>query len=134
MPALLFLLVLDTRWRKLRIACALLMFTMIIVVGSIPGARADIGQYATGIVLHSIAYAIIAFLLFTGTTGSHALRALKSVLTVAAMGAIDETVQSFFPYRHGAVSDWLVDCTAAALTCMLLWIILPAAAPASEIH
>ena len=134
MPALLFLLVLDTRWRKLRLACALLMFTTIVVVGSIPGARADIGNYASGIILHSIAYAIIALLLFTGTTGSHAARALKSVLTVAAMGAIDETVQSFFPYRHAAVSDWLVDCTAAALTCMLLWVFLPAAAPASEIH
>lgn len=134
MPTLFSLLVIDPRWRKPRIACALLLFVTIIVAGSIPGARADIGEYASGVVLHSLAYSVIAFLLFTGTNGTRAARALKSLLTVAAMGALDETVQSFFPYRHAAVSDWLVDCTAAALTCMLFALILPAADPVSEIH
>jgi VanZ family protein len=125
MPALFSLLVLDPKLRKLRYGCALLIYAAILVMGSIPGARAEIGQYATGLVLHSLAYAVLTFLVFTGSTGSARRRALKSVLTVALMGAGDELLQSFFPYRGAAVSDWLVDCNAAILTSALLWALLP---------
>ena len=41
------------------------------------------------------------------------------------MGAGDELLQSFFPYRGAAVGDWLVDCSAALLTAALLWAVLP---------
>ncbi len=101
------------------------MFLAIIVIGSIPGARSDIAEIGSGLVLHSVAYATIAFLLFTGSHASPPRRALKAVLTVAAMGAIDEFIQTFLPYRHGAVLDWLVDCNAALLMSALLWSIWP---------
>jgi VanZ family protein len=130
MPALFALLVLDPKLRKLRLGCALLMYAAILVMGSIPGARAEIGLYATGVVLHSIAYAILTFLLFTGSTGSARSRALKAVLGVALMGAGDELLQSLFPYRGAAVADWLVDCTAAVITAALLWALLPKPAAA----
>lgn len=130
MPALFALLVLDPKLRKLRLGCALLMYAAILVMGSIPGARAEIGQYATGVVLHSLAYAILTFLLFTGSTGSARSRALKSVLAVALMGAGDELLQSLFPYRGAAVADWLVDCNAAVITAALLWALLPKPAAA----
>jgi VanZ family protein len=130
MPALFALLVLDPKLRKLRLGCALLMYAAILVMGSIPGARAEIGRYATGVVLHSIAYAILTFLLFTGSTGSARSRALKAVLGVALMGAGDELLQSLFPYRGAAVGDWLVDCTAAVITAALLWALLPKPAAA----
>ena len=126
MSALLSLLVLDTRLRRLRLIAGFAMYAAIIVLGSIPGARADIGQYAPGIALHSIAYAIITFLLFTGTQGTPRARAIKAVLTVAAMGACDEFVQSFLPYRSADVRDWMVDCGAALLTGAALWAFLPA--------
>lgn len=121
-------LVLDPKLRRLRYGCALLIYAAILVMGSIPGARAEIGQYATGLVLHSLAYAVLTFLVFTGSTGSGRSRAIKSVLTIALMGAADELLQSFFPYRGAAVSDWLVDCNAAILTAALLWALLPKAA------
>ena len=74
--------------------------------------------------LHATAYAGITFLLLTGSTGSLPARAAKAVATVAAMGAFDETVQSFLPYRTGAVADWMIDVTAAlacaAACCVLL--------------
>ncbi|HEU4372631.1 MAG TPA: VanZ family protein [Telluria sp.] len=130
MPALLTLLVLDPKLRKLRLRCALLMYAAILVMGSIPGARAEIGQYATGVVLHSVAYAILTFLLFTGSTGSARSRALKSVLAIALMGAGDELLQTLFPYRGAAVADWLVDCNAAVITAALLWAFLPEPAAA----
>jgi VanZ family protein len=130
MPSLFALLVLDPKLRKLRLGCALLMYAAILVMGSIPGARAEIGQYATGVVLHSLAYAILTFLVFTGATGSARSRALKAVLTVALMGAGDELLQTLFPYRGAAVADWLVDCSAAIVTATVLWALLPKPAAA----
>jgi VanZ family protein len=128
MPAFLSLLVLDPRLRKVRCACAILLYASIVIAGSIPGARAEIGHYASGVMLHSLAYAALAFLWFTGTSGPAPARALKAVLAVAAMGAGDELVQSFFPYRGADVRDWMVDCAAALVTAGLLWAVLPKSA------
>jgi VanZ family protein len=36
------------------------------------------------------------------------------------MGAIDEFVQSFFPYRTASVTDWLVDVGAGTLAAAAL--------------
>lgn len=132
MSALLSLLVLDPTLRPLRYYSAWLMYAAIVIMGSIPGARAGIGHYASGLVLHSLAYAILTFLIFTGGTGNARRRALKAVLTVALMGACDELVQLFFTYRGAAVSDWLVDCNAALITAALLWALLPNATPAPK--
>jgi len=125
MPALLYLLVLDPKLRKLRCAVAVALYLTIVVAGSIPGARAEIGNYASGMVLHSLAYSTLAFLWFTGSAGPAPARAMKAVLAVAAMGAGDEFIQSFFPYRGPDVRDWLVDCSAAIATCAVLWALLP---------
>lgn len=127
MPALLHLLLLDTRLRTLRYASAIALFLAIVIAGSIPGARADIGQYASGLVLHSLAYATLALLWFTASRGSGAARSLAAVGAIAVMGAIDEFVQSFFPYRGADVHDWMVDCCAAIVTCAILWLVLPKA-------
>lgn len=126
MPQFLSLLVLDERLRKRRYAAALAMFATIIALGSIPGARAEIGTFAPGLILHSIAYSCLALLLFTGLEGSRTERAIRAVLMVAAMGALDELVQSLLPYRVGSVLDWAVDCSAASTTAALLWAFLPA--------
>ena len=112
---------LTTAYARLRYWSAIVLYLLILVLGSVPHARADLGEVASGVVLHSLAYGGLAFLLFTGGSGSAARRGAKAVLTVALMGALDEFVQSFFPYRHAAVSDWLVDCTAALLAALLMW-------------
>lgn len=117
--------------QRLRYRTALFLYALVILIGDIPGARADVGQYASGVVLHSFGYGVLTLLLFSGTGGSMARRALLSVAMVALMGALDEFIQSFLPYRRGAVSDWLVDITAAvvvALPLMLLWPKMAAAA------
>ncbi len=117
------LLLLTNSHARLRYWTAIVLYLLILILGSLPGARQDIGQVASGLILHSIAYAGLTFLIFTGGTGSLRLRAGKAVLTIALMGALDEYVQSFFPYRHGAVSDWLVDCNAAVLTALFMWVL-----------
>jgi phosphoglycerol transferase MdoB-like AlkP superfamily enzyme len=118
-------LVLDDRLRRRRFYCALLMFAAILVMGSIPGARAEIGQFGSGAVLHSIAYGSLTFLLYTGNAGSRGQRVIKAVLTVALMGALDEFVQSFLPYRTGSPADWVIDICASLVTAALLWRFMP---------
>jgi VanZ family protein len=110
----------NPRARLLCRAAAVLMYLTIITTGNIPGARADIGTYAPGAVLHSIAYAVLAALWFVGSAGNPLARAGKAVLAVAVMGACDEFIQSFFPYRGAAVSDWAVDVAAAVVASTVL--------------
>lgn len=125
MHALFDLLVLDPKVRKLRLGLALVLYLAIVVIGSIPGERHAIGEYASGLVLHSIAYSGLAALWFTGSIGDGAQRALKAVFAIAVMGAVDETIQRFFPYRGASVGDWLVDCVAAVVMATILWAVLP---------
>jgi VanZ family protein len=129
LTALLSLLILDPALRKRRYQAALLLFAAIVGLGAIPGVRAEIGHYASGIVLHTLGYAAITFLLFTGSNGTPGARALRSVLTVLLMGAVDEFIQSFLPYRRGAFVDWLVDANAACICAGLLWAFLPEPSP-----
>lgn len=93
--------------------CGLALYLAVIVLGSIPGAREEVGHVASGLVLHFVTYACIAFLLACGTSGNATVKAAKAVFLVAAMGALDELIQSTLPYRHGAVADWAVDAGAA---------------------
>jgi VanZ family protein len=128
MSAFLYVLVCDPKLSKLRYGAALLIYALILALGSIPGARAEIGHYATGLVLHSLAYAVLTLLVYTGSSGNAGQRALKSVLTVALMGACDELVQTLFTYRGAAVSDWLVDFGASIFVSAFLSAVWPKAA------
>ncbi|QOY96561.1 VanZ family protein [Massilia sp. UMI-21] len=124
MPAFLSLLLFDPRLRSARIKTSLVLYAGVIAAGSIPGARAEVGEYAPGVVLHGLTYAFLTLLWFLGSTGSGVARAAKAVLAIALMGAADELVQSFLPYRSGDVNDWMVDVTAALLTSALLAVLV----------
>lgn len=121
-PASLFLV---PRFQLLAYRCAIALYLTILIFGSIPGARAGIGQYAPGGVLHAVAYSILTLLLFSGSTGNRSVRAIKSVLTILAMGAFDEYVQSFFSYRGADVMDWMLDVIAGIVCASMLWILWP---------
>lgn len=123
MRLLLQQIVLTSVHSTLRYRTAFGLYLMILVLGSIPGARADIGQVASGLALHACSYAFLTFLIYTGGSGGAAPRAFKAVLTITLMGALDELVQTFLPYRHGAVADWLVDTGAALVTASVMWML-----------
>jgi len=125
MRPFLALLVFDPWYRKLQFRCAFLLYLAVLVIGSIPGARADVGELASGLLLHSATYSLITLLLFSGANGTSWQKALKSFFIIAAMGATDEWVQSFFPYRQARVTDWLVDIAAAFITATVLLMIWP---------
>jgi VanZ family protein len=106
----------------LRYRSAFVLYLLIVVLGAVPGVRAEAGEVASGFVLHSIAYSTIAYLLFTGAGTQSFTKALHAFLWVVVMGAVDEYIQSFFPYRNGRVQDWLVDMGAAFLMLsILMW-------------
>ena len=107
---------------------ALAFFVMMVAVGSMPGARAEMGRFASGLVLHATAYACLGLLVFLGGRGSGWQRTVRATLMVAAMGAVDEGVQSLFPYRTAALTDWMLDVAAAALACVPLWMLWSGAA------
>lgn len=130
MADLLRYLFIEAPLARLRVVGAIVAYLAILVGGSIPGARAEIGEVASGVVLHSLAYAGLTLLLFGGVGGSPARRAIASVLAIAAMGALDESIQRFFPYRGAAVGDWLVDCSAAVVTATILYVLWPRLQPA----
>ncbi|MCG2585732.1 VanZ family protein [Massilia sp. TS11] len=111
-------LLLSQRWPRQRLALALCLYALAVIIGSVPGARAEMAHYASGVVLHGVSYAGLAWLWFTGSRGTPRQRALQAVAAVALMGAGDEWVQSFFPYRHASVLDWLVDLSAASLAAL----------------
>ena len=112
---------LGKKFQNVRFNSAIIIFLLILILGSIPRARAELGVVASGLVLHSLAYSAITFLLFTGLDGPKRSKFVQAVLIVAVMGAIDECIQSFFPYRHAAFSDWLVDFVASLVTAFVLF-------------
>ncbi len=116
-----FGILLNPKFQKFCYFAAMSFSLAIIVIGSLPGARNDIGQYASGWLLHSLAYAVLGVLIYVGSKGNESWRAVKTVLTVAVMGAADEYVQSFFPYRTAAIGDWMIDCSAGLAVSAILW-------------
>jgi VanZ family protein len=107
-------------YRKLRYYSAFVLYSAIVIFGAIPGVRAEAGELASGFVLHSLAYSTIAYLLFTGAKRQDLAAAMSAFLWVVVLGAADEFIQSFFPYRNGRVQDWIVDMGAALVTLSIL--------------
>ncbi|MES2104057.1 MAG: VanZ family protein [Pseudomonadota bacterium] len=119
MPVIVSSLLLDVRYREWRLHAAAL-YLLVLILGSVPGARQKLGELASGGVLHSLTYGVITLLLFAGFDFARVRKAGAAVLTVVCMGALDEYVQSFFPYRSATVHDWLVDIAASAITALAL--------------
>lgn len=52
-------------------------------------------------------------------------RALGAVIVATAMGAGDEFVQSFLPYRGASVLDWGIDIAASLVAAATMVVIYP---------
>ena len=115
----------DPRFQALCTRAAFIIYLLILIVGSIPGARQEIGEYAPGSVLHALAYAGLTVLLFLGCGKTVAERALGAVIVATAMGAGDEFVQSFLPYRGASVLDWGIDIAASLVAAAAMVVIYP---------
>jgi VanZ family protein len=113
-------LIVDEKNQTFMLRSAFLIYLAVLVFGSVPGARAEVGEVASGFVLHFFTYSCIAFLLFCGIDGQPPRKAIWAFFIVAMMGAFDEYLQRFFPYRSATVTDWCVDMSAGLFASVFL--------------
>ena len=99
------------------IAVASVFFALLLSIGSVPGYAKAASAMIDHRILHFVAYGFLSALIYGCMSGVPARRAKYTLLVIAVLGALDETIQSFLPYRNGAFSDWVSDMLAA-LSCV----------------
>ena len=91
------------------------LWVAVILVGT-SWPRLSVGPDAAGLdkVAHFCAYAILAALSLRATRTPRRWSSLFAVvLSIAALGAVDEWHQSFIPGRSMSLLDWLADSSGA---------------------
>ena len=110
-------------WRpgmaKICLPVAALFFIVLVTVGNLPGLAADMSDAFGDKRLHLAAYAFLTGLIYVSVNRRPALVAM---LAATALGALDESIQSFFPYREAGLLDLLADISAAGATVISLHI------------
>ncbi|HEY4542434.1 MAG TPA: VanZ family protein [Noviherbaspirillum sp.] len=94
---------------------AALLYTAMLVIGSIPGKAEAASAAVPDKLLHLVAYSLLSALVYGAMAGKPLLRALRTLVIVAVLGALDEGLQSLLPYRNAGWDDWRVDVIAALL-------------------
>ncbi len=100
-------------------------FTLMVIIGAIPGEANALSARFGDKSLHVVAYAFISLLAnrsLTGTDGTRSVRAIASVMLVGSLGLLDESIQRFLPYRNASLLDWCFDIAAAFAVTSLFWL------------
>ncbi|MCW0206749.1 hypothetical protein AVE30378_01125 [Achromobacter veterisilvae] len=110
-------------WRpgmaRICLPAAGLFFLALVTVGNLPGLASDMSDAFGDKRLHLAAYAFLTGLIYLSVNRRPGLTAL---LAVSALGALDESIQSLFPYRQADFLDLLADISAAGATVISLHI------------
>ena len=101
--------------RRAWTALAAAFYVTMLTWSAIPGQEAQLFGQTSDKLLHFGAYAVLAQALYLGDPGTHRLKALRTLALVAALGALDETIQRLQPHRTPDLADWVVDVLAAAV-------------------
>ncbi|MBQ2646969.1 MAG: VanZ family protein [Achromobacter sp.] len=102
---------------RICLPAAALFFLALVTVGNLPGLAAEMSATFGDKRLHLAAYAFLTALIYASVRRRPALTALA---IVTALGALDETIQSFFAYRQADLLDLLADISAAGATVISL--------------
>lgn len=108
------------RWRAVLVPLALMLYLLILAIGNWQGLGRTLAPDTSDKTLHLIAYGGLAALMFLGLQQPPLKRSLIVLMLTALLGAVDETIQSFVPYRDADALDWLADMAGAALVCGVL--------------
>ena len=100
---------------KRGILVALVFFVLMVLLGSVPGNRQVLDEVATAKVWHFGAYGFLSIAVFFSLKYRPVPRALFTLLVIALLGAMDEAIQSFLPYRAGKFEDWTFDVLTGAI-------------------
>lgn len=104
------------------LAVLLIFFSMLILIGSLPGQADALSARFGDKVLHLLAYSCLSVLCFRIWIAPLAQRILLTIIVIAVLGLIDEGVQAALPYRNASLLDWCFDLLAAliAVICLTL--------------
>ena len=108
------------RFRPLPFYLLLLFFVIMISAGSVPGQATHLSAHVHDKLLHFLAYGLMSILSFQSIIGSRIARILFSLLLIASLGLIDESIQYFLPYRNASLTDWCFDIAAAVVVTFFL--------------
>ena len=109
------------RWFQPRWLVVFAYVALIFTLSSQPGLRVP-GEFELRDKLaHTLEYGGLGMLVYravrdTWPSTPAARRMFFAVLAIAAVGALDETFQSFIPGRDSSVYDWIADAFGATLS------------------
>ncbi len=115
------------------LAVATVFFALLLIIGSVPGYAKAASAMVDHRLLHFVAYGFLSALVYGCLSGAWTRRAKYTLLAIAALGALDESIQSFLPYRNGDFSDWVSDMLAA-LSCVAMLAFFHARAEGKRSH
>ena len=107
---------LDTRY----LTALLAFFIVMVSIGAIPGEANALSARFGDKLLHSLAFGFMAALAHQSLRGRRWHRMIGSLLIIATLGVIDESIQYFLPYRNASPLDWCFDVGAALIVTLLL--------------
>lgn len=102
------------------LAALLLLFALMVLLGSVPGQAESLSERFGDKLLHLLAYTALSALCYRSWYAARLQRALLTIGLIALLGLIDEAIQAVLPYRQASLSDWGFDLLAAALTVFAL--------------
>ena len=115
------------------LSAAVLFFSLMVILGSVPGEAHALSARFGDKLLHLLAYGLLAALCFRAISAKKIFRIAGTVILIAAFGLLDEFVQSFLPYRNASLADWCFDIGAALLVVSLL-LLVGRTNPSTESH
>jgi VanZ family protein len=98
----------------------LVFFGTMVALGAIPGNTSALSASMGDKTLHLLAYGFMTFLCFRSLKARHRARSLATLLIIAFLGLLDESLQSLLPYRNASLADWCFDMAAAGTVILLL--------------
>ena len=95
-------------------------FGAMVALGAIPGSASALSSGIGDKTLHLLAYGFMSFLCFRSIKGSRCGQSVISLLIMALLGLLDESLQSLLPFRNASLLDWCFDMAAAGTVILLL--------------
>ena len=104
------------RW----LGALLLLFTVMILLGAIPGQANALSDQFGDKTLHLAAYTVLGALCYRSWIAPWAQRVMLTLLVIAVLGLLDESIQFTLPYRSASLIDWCFDLLAALIAVVSL--------------
>lgn len=104
--------------RQIYLATAILLYLVMLAMGAVePTVDALPGRESYSKIYHLVFFFGLAGLLWFGLRNA----SVRTVtLLIAVAGAIDELHQYFLPFRHGRITDVLIDTLAGLMAALIL--------------